>query len=180
MTKMNESDPDRGVCEAAERGKFPEFAFRMLRQDICEGHASQSKSSGCSGKHHKWLIISLFFLGLSHGCGSGDPEAVADRFMDRYYVAADLGETLKVADGLAGKKIRDQQQLTRGESGPQTTKGRRVSYTRIERTTVDGKLFLRYEVRIDVQGGGSLTRKVLLAMAQEPNEWRVTNFTESD
>ena len=100
--------------------------------------------------------------------------------MDSYYVAADLGEALKVANGLAGKKIRDQQQLTRGESGPQTTQGRRVSYTRIERTTVDGKHFLRYEVRIDVQGGGSLTRKVLLAMAHEPNGWRVTNFTESD
>lgn len=100
--------------------------------------------------------------------------------MDAYYAAADLGEALKLADGLAAKKIRDQQQLTRGEAGPQTSQGRRVSYTRMERNTVEGKLFYRYEVRIDVQGGGTFTRKSLLAMAQGPNGWRVTNFTETD
>jgi hypothetical protein len=100
--------------------------------------------------------------------------------MEAYYVAADLGGSLKLAEGLAAKKIQDQQQLTKGESGPQTTQGRRVGYTRIERNTLDGKLFFRYEVRIDVQGAGVLTRKTLLAMGEEPNGWRVTNFTETD
>lgn len=122
----------------------------------------------------------MFLLGLSTGCGSGGPESVADQFMDAYYAMADLGEALKLADGLAAKKIRDQQQLTRGQSGPQTSQGRRVSYNRIERNTAEGKLFYRYEVRIDVQGGGTFTRKSLLAMAQGPNGWRVTNFTETD
>ena len=124
--------------------------------------------------------MSLFFLSVLQGCGSGGPEAAADRFMEAYYAAADLGEALKQTGGLAAKKIRDQQHLTRGQSGPQASRGRRVSYTRIERTTVDGKLFFRYEVRIDVQGGGAFTRKPLLAMADGPNGWRVTNFTETD
>lgn len=122
----------------------------------------------------------MFFLGLLQGCGSSGPEAVADRFMEAYYAAADLGEALKMADGLAAKKVRDQQQLTKGQSGPQTSQGRRVSYNKIEGKTVEGKLFYRYEVRIDVQGGGTFTRKSLLAMAQGPNGWRVTNFTETD
>jgi hypothetical protein len=100
--------------------------------------------------------------------------------MDAYYVSADLRQALKLADGLAAKKIRDQQQLTKGEAGPQTSQGRRVRFNLIGRNMVEGKLFLRYEVQIDLQGAGSLTRKTLLAMGQEPNGWRVTNFTDTD
>ena len=177
---MNESDPNRDPCEAAERGKLPGCAHRRLAEDTCQLSPSQSKSCGCFLEDHKGLIISLIFLGLIHGCGSGEPEAVADRFMDVYYAAADLGEALKLADGLAVKKIRDQQQLTGGQSGPQASQGRRVSYHRIEQATAEGKLFFRYEVRIEVQGGGSFTRKSLLALAQGPNGWRVTNFSETD
>jgi hypothetical protein len=177
---MNESDQNRKPCEAAERGEFPGFALQEMREDIRGEISSQSESWGWFGNHHKRLIISLFFLGLLQGCGSGGPEAVADRFMETYYAAADLGEALKLADGLAAKKIRDQQQLTRGQSGPQTSHGRRVSYSRIEQNTAEGKLFYRYEVRIDIQGGGTFSRKSLLAMAQGPNGWRVTNFTETD
>ena len=177
---MNESDPNQDLCEAAERGKLPGFALRRLGEDTRQLCPSQPKSCGCFGKDPKGLIISLIFLGLIHGCGSGGPEAVADRFMDVYYAAADLGEALKLADGLVAKKILDQQHLTGGQSGPQASQGRRVSYHRIEQATVEGKLFFRYEVRIEVQGGGSLTRKSLLALAQGPNGWRVTNFSEMD
>ena len=180
MIRMNESDPNREGSGAAERGNFSGFALPKSAEDTRGGHSSQSKSCGWPARHPKQLIISLFFLGLLQGCGSGGPEAVADRFMEAYYAAADLGEALKLADGLAAKKIRDQQQLTRGETGPQTSQGRRVSYTRMERNTVEGKLFYRYEVRIDVQGGGTFARRSLLAMAQGPNGWRVTNFTETD
>ncbi|MEK7204088.1 MAG: hypothetical protein AAB254_01145, partial [candidate division NC10 bacterium] len=58
--------------------------------------------------------------------------------------------------------------------------GRRVRYHRIEQATVEGKLFFRYEVRIEVQGGGSFTRRSLLSLAQGPNGWRVPNFSETD
>jgi len=177
---MNESDPNRDLCEASERGKLLGCALRRLAEDTRQLPPSQPKSCGCILEDPKGLIISLIFLGLIQGCGSGGPEAVADRFMDVYYAAADLGEALKLADGLAVKKIRDQQQLTGGQSGPQASQGRRVSYHRIEQATAEGKLFFRYEVRIEVQGGGSFTRKSLLAIAQGPNGWRVTNFSETD
>jgi hypothetical protein len=179
---MNESGQHREGSGAAERGNFSEFPPQGWREDIREECSSQSKSCRWSERHHKQLIIFLFFLGLHllQGCGSGGPEAVADRFMDAYYASADLGEALKLTDGLAAKKIRDQLQLTGGQSGPHSSQGRRVSYTRIERNTVDGKLFFRYDVRIDVQGGGSFSRKSLLAMGDGPNGWRVTNFIETD
>lgn len=111
--------------------------------------------------------------------GSG-PEAVADRFMEAYYAAANLGEALQFADGLAAKKIQDQQLLLKGLTGPQSSPGRRVSFSRIEKATMEGKLFFRYEVRIDVQGGGSFIRRSLLALSRGPNGWRVTNFSETD
>ena len=177
---MNDSDQNRDPCEAAERGKLPGFALRRFGEDTRQRRPSQPKSCGWLGRDPQGLIISLIFLGFIQGCGSGGPEAVADRFMDAYYAAADLGEALKLADGLAVKKIRDQQQLTGGQSGPQASQGRRVRYHRIEQATVEGKLFFRYEVRIEVPGGGAFTRKSLLAMAQRPNGWRVTNFSETD
>jgi hypothetical protein len=180
MIKMNESDPNREGSGAAERGIFSGLASPGLAEDIREGLAGQSKSCGWSERDHKLLPILLFFLIFFQGCGSGGSEAVADRFMEAYYVAADLGEALKLADGLAAKKIRDQQLLTKGEAGPQSSQGRRVSYNRIEGNTAEGKLFYRYEVRIDIQGGGTFTRKSLLAMGQGPNGWRVTNFTDTD
>ncbi len=180
MIKMNESDPNREGSGAAERGNFSGLAVPRSAENIRGGLTSQSKSCGWPGRDHKLLSILLFFLSFFQGCGSGGPEAVADRFMEAYYAAADLGEALKLADGLAAKKIQDQLQLTRGQSGPQTSQGRRVSYNRIDRNTVEGKLFYRYEVRIDIQGGGTFTRKSLLAMGQGPNGWRVTNFTETD
>lgn len=180
IIRMNESDQNRERSGAAKRGNFPGFALPKLAEDIRGGHSSQSKSCGWPARHPKQLIICLFFLGLFQGCGSGGPEGEADRFMDAYYAAADLGAALNLADGLAAKKIRDQLQLNRGETGPQTSQGRRVSYTRMERNTVEGKLFFRYEVRIDIQGAGSLIRKTLLAMQHGPNGWRVTNFTDTD
>lgn len=100
--------------------------------------------------------------------------------MEAYYAAANLGEALQFAEGLAAKKIQDQQLLLKGLTGPQSSQGRRVRFSRIEKTTMEGKLFFRYEVRIDVQSGGSFTRKSLLAMSQAPNGWRVTNFSETD
>jgi hypothetical protein len=123
-----------------------------------------------------------FFLlvGLMAGCSRSGPEAVADRFVESYYAAADLGEALQVADGLAAKKIQDQQLLLKGHAGAQSTPGRRVRYERTESRTVEGKLFYRYEIRIEIQGGGSFTRRSLLAMGQGPKGWRVTNFTETE
>lgn len=176
---MDESDANREIGEAAERG-IRRFSVRNGGQDTRGGCPSQPKSCGWFNKYPKQLGIYLILLGLTQGCVGSGPEAVADRFMEAYYAAANMGEALQFADGLAAKKIQDQQLLLRGQTGPQSSPGRRVTFSRIENATMEGKLFFRYEVRIDVQGGGSFTRKSLLAMGQGPNGWRVTNFSETD
>lgn len=174
---MDENDANREIGEAAERG-IPRFAVGIGRENTRGGYPRQPKSCGWFDKYPKHLGIVLILLGVTQGCGGSGPEPVADRFMEAYYAAANLGEALQFADGLAAKKIQDQQLLLKGVTGPQSSPGRRVSFSRIEKTTMEGKLFFRYEVRIDVQSGGSFTRKSLLAMSHGPNGWRVTNFSE--
>jgi hypothetical protein len=177
---MNECEVKLEVGEAAETGMSTEIFVLCANNGNGSRPASQSKSGGWYSNDHQQLIILLIFLGLIHGCGQGGPEVVADGFMNSYYSAANLGEALKLADGLAAKKIQDQQRLVKVESGAQTTPGRRVSYSLLEKTETEGKLFFRYEVRIEVQGSGSFTRKALLALNKEPNGWRVTNFSDSE
>ncbi len=180
MIGMDECDAMLGVGEAAEYGMLPGVAVESGMQDTGEDSVRQPKSCGWRSKYPKGLGICLILLALSHGCGGGGPEAVADRFVELYYAAANLGEALELADGLAAKKIQDQQRLLRGQTGPQSSPGRRVGFSRIEKATMDGKLFFRYEVRIDLQGGGTLARKSLVALSQGPNGWRVTNFSETE
>jgi hypothetical protein len=180
MMGMDESEADREFGEAAERGVLPEVPAEEQGQDTGRSGSRQSKSWGWSARYPKQLMLCLTFLGLTPSCGPGGPEAAADRFMDSYYASANLGEALQMAEGLAAKKIQDQQHLLKGQDGPQTSPGRRVTYRRTEKSRLEGKLFFTYEVRIDVQGGSSLTRKSLLALSQGPNGWRVTNFNETD
>ncbi len=180
MIGMDECGANVEFGEAAERGVFLGISPKSSGEDTWEDISRQSKSWGCTARHPNLLGLYLLLLVISQGCGRGQPEAVADRFMDSYYAAANLGEALQVAEGLAAKKIQDQQNLLKGQSGAQTTQGRKVTYNRLEKATVDGKLFFRYEVRIDIQGGSTLTRRSLLAMGQGPNGWRVTNFSETD
>ncbi len=177
---MNECDALREFGEAAELGMIPEVAVKSGAQDTGADSVRQSKSCGWRRKCPKGLSICLILLAIMQGCSRGLPEAVADRFVEAYYAAANLGEALQLADGLAAKKIQDQQHLLKGETGPQSSPGRSVSVRRIEKSTMDGKLFFRYEVRVDLQGGGSFTRKSLLALSDGPNGWRVTNFSETD
>lgn len=177
---MNECDASLGIGEAAERGRFAGLAIASGMQDTGGNRPGQLNFVGWWGGYPNPLRICLFVLGLMQGCGPRGPEAVADRFMESYYAAANLGEALQFAEGLAAKKIQDQQQLLPGQSGPQSSGGRRVSISRIEQAMMDGKVFLRYEVRIDVRGGGFFTRKSLLALSQGPSGWRVTNFSETE
>ena len=177
---MNECDASLGIGEAAERGRFAGLAIASGTQDTGERSPGQLNFVGWWGGYPNPLRICLLALGLVQGCGSREPEAMGDRFVESYYVAANLGEALQFAEGLAAKKIQDQQRLLPGQSGPQSSGGRRVSFSRIEKAVMEGKLFLRYEVRIEVQGGGSFRRTTLLALSQGPSGWRVTNFSETE
>lgn len=178
-----------GMDEAGEPLEIAEAAFwgRCLGVfSKSHGHCTridasrQSKFWVLADTDPRLLLVSLFFLAFGASCDRSGPEAIADRFMASYYGAANLEAALELADGLAARKIQDQQALRRGQVGSQSTEGRRVSFSRIEKTTANGKLFFRYEVRIDIRGGGAFTRRSLLALSQRPNGWRVTNFSESD
>ena len=161
-------------------GLFPTTAAQYNGID----GSRQSKSCGLIRIPPKGLRVFVILVCLGgltqEGCSRGGPEAIADQFMESYYTAANLEDALKLADGLAAKKIQEQQLLRRGQMGAQTTQGRRVSYRRTEKHTAEGRLFFRYEIQIDIQGGGAFTRKALLALGEGPDGWRVTNFSDTD
>ena len=116
---------------------------------------------------------------LLAACGRADgPEGVAGRFMDDYYVRADLAAARRLVDGLASKKIEAQEALTRGQAVGAATEGRSVAYSLVGRGQDGDRHLFRYEVKVTVRGGGRFTRRSILVVAPAGGGWRVTNFDE--
>lgn len=116
----------------------------------------------------------------STGCAASGPEAAARRFLDAYYIHADLGEAVMLADGLALEKIKEQQALTRGVPADALTRKRQVFYElRQRRDRGAERVLFMYDLTI--QGGGASFRKrTLITVARMGERWRVTNFSDTD
>ena len=119
----------------------------------------------------------LLFLAACRGADT--PEGVARRFMDEYYVRADLGAAKILAGGLASRKIEEQVDLTRGQSVGAATEGREVAYSLVGRQAEGDQHRFMYEVRIRLKGGGEFTRRSVVSVGQVGGAWRVTNFHET-
>src|SRR5207237_2275009 len=100
-------------------------------------------------------------LALAACGGMKDAAAVADKFVDRYYVESDQDGALPLTSGIATLRLRDELRLTaearRNASGPQMQLRQvRVYYSRKalrgEGTTREAD----YELDIRPQGGGEL------------------------
>lgn len=113
-------------------------------------------------------------------CGrSNPPEAIARRFMEAYYVRADLGAAKGLVGGLASNKIEEQVELTRGQAVGAAREGREVAYSLVSRQEEGDHHRFMYEIRIRLRGGGEFTRRSVVSVAQVGGAWRVTNFHES-
>ncbi len=122
-------------------------------------------------------IVALLLLAA---CGrSNTPEGIARRFMDEYYVRADLGAAGDLAGGLASKKIAEQVGLTRGQPVGAAKEGRDVAYSLVSRQEEGGHHRFMYEVRIRLRGGGEFARRSVVSVSQVGGAWRVTNFHEA-
>lgn len=111
--------------------------------------------------------------------GPATPEGVARRFMDAYYVQADLGAAKMLAGGLASRKLEDEMNLTRGQTVGAATEGREVAYTLVARQEEGEQRRFMYEVRIRLKGSGELTRRSVVSVGQVGGAWRVTNFNDT-
>lgn len=120
-------------------------------------------------------LLLLFACG-----GKGGPEEVAGRFMERYYVRANLQEAEALVSGLAAQKIQEELRLIAGVVSDAQTRSREVSYTLKEGKEEGDRAFFVYEVTITTKGVGSFKKRSILSLGRIDGVWRITNFRDFD
>jgi hypothetical protein len=124
----------------------------------------------------------LFFFSLASACSRdlGTAQGVAEEFVDHHYVAIDLQKAKTLAVSVALSKVNEEIRLTAGQSIDATTQKPRVHYALLEKKEGDQRASFLYEGTIQSDDGTSFSRKWLITARKEGNQWRVSNFTESD
>ena len=127
------------------------------------------------------LLFSVWSLFL-HGCGRdlGTAQGVANEFVDQHYVNFDLQKAKAYAVSLALDKVNEEIRLTAGQKIDASTNKPRINYRLLEKKEGDRRASFLYEGTIQSDDGSSFTRKWLIATRKDSDQWRVSNFTESD
>jgi hypothetical protein len=131
---------------------------------------------------------SLQFVGLAFwllavfACGHdlNTAQGTVEQFVDEHYVHIDIAKAKQYAAGLALEKLNEEIRLTAGQPIDASTNKPRVNYKMLEKREGDNRVSFLYEGTIQSDDGTSFTRKWLIAARKEGNEWRVSNFSESD
>jgi hypothetical protein len=129
------------------------------------------------------LIIPLSFVILVlSGCGRdlGTAQGVVEEFVDQHYVHFDLQKAKVYAVSLALDKINEEIRLTAGHKIDASTQKPKINYRLLEKKEGERRASFFYEGTIQSDDGSSFTRKWLIAARKEGNQWRVSNFSESD
>ena len=128
--------------------------------------------------------FSALLLSFTACGGMKDPAAVADKFVDKYYVESDQDRALPFTTGVAEMHLKDELKLTaearRGQTGGMQVRQVRVYYTRKALSGEGPGREADYDLDIRPQGGGELHRDAHLRLAREPDgTWRVADFSET-
>lgn len=126
-------------------------------------------------------ILALAALLIS-GCGRdlSTAQGVIEEFLDQHYVTFDLHKAKALTVGLAQAKVDESIRLTAGHKIDASTQTPRVNYRLLEKKEGERRAAFLYEGTIRSKDGSSFTRKWLVAARKEDDQWRVSNFTESD
>src|SRR3989442_15148805 len=110
-------------------------------------------------------------LALAACGGMKDAAAVADKFVDRYYVESDQDGALPLTTGIATLRLKDELNLTRearqGSSGMPLRQGR-VFYRRQALTRDEAERGPEFELAIPPPGGGPAPRRAPGAPSPAP------------
>lgn len=126
------------------------------------------------------LLIACALLSGACGRDLGTAQGVVEEFVDQHYVHIDLQKAKTHAVSVALEKINEEIRLTAGQRIDASTQRPKVNYRLLEKKENDGRASFLYEGTIQSDDGTSFTRKWLVAARKESNQWRVSNFTESD
>jgi hypothetical protein len=117
------------------------------------------------------------------GCVPDDtPEAVANRFMQAYYVQIDQGQALEFTGALARERLQQElHTVTPLRGGGNFAAARpEVTYT-LSRTQPEGRqVLLYYDLTITPTQVPAMLKKVLIIIERLGDQWKVINFTEAD
>jgi hypothetical protein len=125
-----------------------------------------------------FLLLAL--LGSACGRDLTTAQGVAEEFVDHHYVAIDLQKAKTLAVSVALSKVNEEIRLTTGQKIDASTQKPRVHYALLEKKEGDQRASFLYEGTIQSDDGTSFSRKWLITARKEGNQWRVSNFTESD
>lgn len=129
--------------------------------------------------HMRYLLLTLL---LATACGRdlNSPQGVAEEFVDQHYVNVDLQKAKNYTVSVALAKVNEEIRLTTGQKIDASTQKPRVNYTLLEKNESDKRSSYLFEGKIQSDDGTSFTRKWLITTRKEGDQWRVSNFTESD
>ena len=122
----------------------------------------------------------LMVLVAAAFAGCSGPEADANRFLNRYYVSADLEQALTYATGSAAAKIKTEIEETREvrSMGGVTTGDRKINYEHVTTTKIsEASMVLRYRVIVS-SGGSDYPRDVDLTLVLQDGRWLVSDFAD--
>jgi hypothetical protein len=126
------------------------------------------------------LLLAIVLLALGCGHDLNSAQGVAEEFVDQHYVQIDLAKAKKYAVSVALAKVDEEIRLTSGQPIDASTQKPRVNYQLLEKNEGEKRSTYLYEGKIQSEDGTSFTKKWLITARQEGNQWRVSNFTESD
>src|SRR5882724_885189 len=133
-----------------------------------------------SSKIVRAAFASALLLASSCGHDLNTAQGVAEEFVDQHYVAIDLQKAKALAVSVALSKLDEEIRLTTGQKIDASTQKPRVHYRLMEKTEGEQRSTFLYEGTIQSEDSTSFTRQWLITARKEGNQWRVSNFTESD
>ncbi len=125
-------------------------------------------------------LIGIVLLAIGCGHDLNSAQGVAEEFVDQHYVQIDLAKAKKYAVSVALAKVDEEIRLTSGQPIDASTQKPRVNYQLLEKNEGEKRSTYLYEGKIQSEDGTSFSKKWLITARQEGNQWRVSNFTESD
>jgi len=125
-----------------------------------------------------FILVSSLVAGCGHDLNTA--QGVAEEFVDQHYVYIDIQKAKQYAVGLALVKLNEEIRLIAGQRIDVSTQKPKVNYSLLEKKESPDRASFLYEGTIRSDDGSTFTRKWLIAARKEGNQWRVSNFSESD
>jgi hypothetical protein len=131
----------------------------------------------------RWVNCAFLLMALLVGaCGRdlNSAQGVVEEFVDQRFVQFDLGKAKLFAVSVALEKVNEELRLTAGHKIDAATQKPRINYKLLEKREGDRRASFLYEGTINADDGTSFTRKWLISARKDGNDWKVSNFTESE